>query len=208
MKKLASLICTIAILSSFAPANEMFMGKIIYKNSATDMAGNDITAAVAPYVGFEQHYYIDGKNYKSTDEKGNLRELFHSSDNIYYSIGPDNMAEKIDASTNGATSIKVNKLDKKEKIAGYDCVSIQIVTEKSDITFFYSPLLKTDAKAFSKHAYGEWDKYMEASGGALPLKFIYSDAKSGFILTSTATSVTKMTLLAKDFELPEGVKAK
>ncbi|PIQ21443.1 MAG: hypothetical protein COW65_09045, partial [Cytophagales bacterium CG18_big_fil_WC_8_21_14_2_50_42_9] len=74
--------------------------------------------------------------------------------------------------------------------------------------YFYSPQIKTDKRVFAKHSFGEWNKYLEATDGALALKYIMTNKKYGYIWTSTATEISKMKFTSKDFSFPENVQVK
>lgn len=208
MKKRSAFLLLTILLTSFTSNNELFVGKILYKNSFADLNQKDITDKLAPYFGTEQHYYIDGKNYKAYDEKNNWSQLYNSETNSYYSFDKDGTAKKVDGSTVTSKKYIVTKLAKKETIAGYDCQSVKIETDNATTFYFYCPTLKTDLKAFSKHNFGEWNKFLEVTEGALSLKFIMIHHTKNFIWTSVASEVQKQDLTSKDFEFPSNVKLK
>jgi hypothetical protein len=206
MKKLLVLSVLTILTTSFTSDKETFIGKIVYKNSYADLQGNDMTEKVSSVFGREIHYFIDGKNYKAYDEKDNWIQLYNSGTNTYYHFNRDKTAMKLDGAMQTSQKIEVTKLDLREKIAGYDCQAIQIETDHSTTIYYYSPALKTDAKAFTKHNFGEWNKYLEATDGALTLKFIITNSKEGYVWTSVATEVVKQDLTATDFAFPSDVK--
>jgi len=208
MKKLFAYTVLLTLLVSFQSDNDIFVGEIFYKYSFTDLNGNDMEDKLAPYFGLEQHYYIDGKNYKALDENNNWVQLYHGDDNIFNFFSKDKTAQKIDGSTQTSKKIIVTKLDIKETIAGYECNAVQIETDNEKTIHFYCPSLKTDPKSFAKHNLGEWNKYLDATGGALSLKHIVTNYEYSYIWTSVATEVNKMPLTAKDFEFPPGFTLK
>lgn len=208
MKKLVTIAILSILFASFTTDKDGFAGKIIYKYSFTDLKGNDISDKVAPFLGREQHYYIDGKNYKAYDEKNNWMQLYNSATNKYYYFNKDKTAQQFDGAMVTSQKFEVTKLNKTEKVAGYDCQAIQVETNDATTIYYFSPAVKIDYKTFSKHSFGEWNKYLEATQGALSLKFIMTDHKNGYIWTSVAKEVTKQSFTSKDFEFPKGVTIK
>lgn len=208
IKKSLTIFILILLCSSFSSDNDLFVGKILYKYSFTDLKGNDITDKLKLYFGSEQYYFIDKLNYKTYDENNNLVQLYNSETNTYYYFSKDKTAKKFDGATLTSQTFKVTKLDKREKIAGYDCESIQVEKDNSTTIYYFSKAIATDPKIFAKHNFGEWDKYLEATHGALTLKFIMTDHKNGYIWISTAIDVSKQKLTASDFVFPKDAKLK
>ena len=208
MKKSIVIAFFAVILTSFTSDREPFVGKILYKYSFTDLKGNDITEKISTYFGREQNYYIDQKNYKAYDENNNWVQLYNSETNLYYSFNKEKVAQKFDGATQTSKTFKVTKLDLKEKIAGYDCIAIQVESDNSSTIYYYSPLIKTDSKVFSKHNFGEWNKYLEATDGALALKFVLTNLKHGYVWTSIASEVSKANMTSNDFVFPTDMKLK
>jgi len=207
MKNLLLLFAFFMTFSAFKSNEEFFNGKILYKYTFTDLQGNNINSKLAPYLGSEQHYFIDNKNYKSLNQN-KLQQLYNSGTNNYYYFTDNNAAQKIDGSKATSQKFDVTRLDKTEKVAGYDCKAIQIETDEATTIYFYSPQIKTDKRVFAKHSFGEWNKYLEATDGALALKYIMTNKKYGYIWTSTATEISKMKFTSKDFSFPENVQVK
>lgn len=205
MKKIISASILAVLLTSFMMSEDFFTGKIIYQYSFTDLNGKDITDKMAPYYGREQHYYIDDENYKAYDENNNWVQLYHGETNTYFYFSKDKTAQKFSASMPTAQNIKVTRIDKKEKVCGYDCNAIQIETENTTIVYYFSSSIKVDPAFYAKHKIGEWNKYMEATDGALPLKFVMTNLKNGFVWTSVATEVSRQALSADDFKFPDDV---
>jgi hypothetical protein len=208
MRKLFIITILTVLLTSFNSDKETFVGKIIYNYSFTDLKGNDITGKIAPYLGREQHYFIDNLNYKAYDEKNEWMQLYNSETNSYYYFNKDNTAKKYDGAIQTSQKFKVTKLDKKEQIAGYDCESIQVEMDNATIVYFFNRTLIVSRKNFSKHNFGGWNKYLKATGGALSLKFVLIDHKKGFIWTSIATEVSRQELNSSDFVFPTDKKIK
>jgi hypothetical protein len=205
MKKILCLFLLLIFLSSFIPAPVFFTGKIIYKYSYTDLQGKDISGKMAPILGREQHYFIDNKNYRALNERGQYIQLYTSATNTYYYFRGQ-AVQKIDASTPTSKKVIITKSPKKEKIAGFDCIALQMETDNSTIVYYYSEKVKIDPKTYAKHHFGEWNRYLEASGGALPLKFVMTDHTNKYIWISTASEVNKKELLPADFKFPDGYK--
>lgn len=202
MKKLLAILILTLVLTSFSSDRDTFVGKITFNYSFTDLKGNDITDKMALYLGREQHYFIDDFNYKSYDENNTWMQLYNSETNSYYFFNKDNTAKRFDGATQTSQKFIVTKLDKKEKIAGYDCESIQVETDNASTIYFFNKTIKTNPKNFSKHNFGEWNKYLQATDGALSLKYIITDHKNGYISTCVAIEVSKLKLTASDFEFP------
>ena len=200
-----TIVLAVLLLSPIADG-KIFVGKILYKHSFTDLKGNDITSRLAPVFGLEQHYYIDRENYKALDELNNWKQLYNSKSNTYFYFSDKKSVQKLDASVQSAQKIKVTRLNKQEKDAGYICSGLQIEKGNTTTIYYYSPLVKTEVKVFSKHNLGEWNQYLEATEGALPLKFVMTNHKDSYVWTAVATQVSKMKLMEKDFEFPEGYK--
>ena len=202
MRKLFITIVLSVVLFNSEALAENFVGKILYKNSFTDLKGNDITSRLAPVLGLEQHYFTDGENYKALDEKNNWLQLFLGKSNSYYFFSANKSAQKIDVSAISPQKIKIIKLDQTEKIAGYNCNLLQVEKEDSTTIYYYSSSVKIDPKLFANHYLGEWNQYLEASEGALALKFVIANHKAKYIWQAVATQVTKLKLTRKDFEFP------
>lgn len=205
MKKIISAFILAMLLGSFKTEDDVFVGKIIYQYSFTDLNGKDITDKMASYHGREQHYYIDARNYKAYDEQHNWVQLYHGETNSYFYFSKDKTAQKFDASMPTAQNVIVTTIDKKEKVCGYNCDAIQIETENTTIVYYFNSSIKVDSRIYANHKIGEWNKYMEATDGALPLKFVMTNAKNGFVWTSTATEVSRQVLSADDFKFPDDV---
>ncbi len=203
MKKgaLLLLMATVAIyLFSFTDSNN-FTGKIIYVYAATTADGTDITAMVAPVMGKEQHWMTDGTNYKSTDENKRLIQLYISNTNTYYGFDGAKL-QKNDAAMETAKQVAIKHLDTKETIVGYKCKALEITTENTVTIYYYSPDLTVNIAPYAKHNYGEWNKYLKASKGALPLKFVTTFTAQGMVISATAQEVKKVTVDSSEFDLP------
>ncbi|WP_276349173.1 DUF4412 domain-containing protein [Daejeonella sp. JGW-45] len=204
MKKIILLLLLGIGTISATPDAATFTGKIQYRYSFTDLQGNDITDRAAPLLGREQHYFVSDSNYKSYDETNTITQLYNSRSNTYFGFWKDKTASRIDALTRTSQQYKVTRLNKKEKILGYDCVAIQVETDNTSTIYYYSPLLRIDYKAYAKHNFGEWNNYLETTRGALSLKYIITNPQKGYVWTVLAEKITAMKLNARAFEFPQG----
>lgn len=207
MKKYVLGLILLVSLTALRTKEEFFTGKILYKFSFADLKGNDLNNKLVPYLGSEQHYFIDAKNYKSYNQN-KLQQLYNAETNTYYFFTGAKSAQRIKGDNVTSQKFIVKNLKTVEKVAGYDCKAVQIETDDATTIYFYSPEIKTDRKVFSNHSFGEWNRFLEATDGALALKYIMTNKKQGFVWTSTAVEISPMKLLSKDFLLPDDVQVK
>ena len=207
MKRICLLTVVTLSLLSFSHKPTTSSWKLVYVNSFTDLKGNDMTAQMARYFGKQNDYFIDDNNYKAYNENNKLMYLYNSSTNLYYSF-INQTAEKIDAGQVTPEKPVVRKLPGKETVAGYECSGIEMETSSSTYVYYFTPSVSINKAAYAKHNFGDWNAYLEASNGAVPLKMIYTDKKLGFKWTSIAAQVIKVNLPEKDFEVPAGAMLK
>jgi hypothetical protein len=193
--------CSSSKPSNNSNSNENFTGKILYKYVFTDnKTGADLTNAMGDVVGTEQHYYINSSNYKANDQNGDLKQLYNSSDNTYYYTDPyTKEILNVDASFNMSEIISITEMEDTETILGRVCNKLVITTKTNETTYFYSKEIAVDPSNFSKHQFGDWSTYLEASNGALPLKYIVKN--NNYTWSSTAVEITPMELTDEDFQL-------
>lgn len=155
---------------------------------------------ISEYLGSEQHYYIDGKNYKSFNEKGEFSQLYNSKTNIYHYIDP-NSGEVVDfdASENAPNIISINHFDERKEILGYNCKRVVIISEASETEYWFSADLKVDPEVFKEHAFGEWATLLKETKGGLPLE--YTVKTQYYNWSSTASLVEKKEFLESEFDL-------
>lgn len=206
MKRVVLFCLLLIIGSSFVPDTNLFVGKIVYQNTFTDLKGNDITARMAPYFGREQHYFTDGKNYKAYNESGFWVQLYQSASNSYFYFSTNKTAKKMDAGLQTSSQFKVTQMKETGRVAGYDCHMLKTETEKGSTIFYFSPGIRVDQTAFEKHSFGDLNKLLKATDGALYLKFVMTDPKSGFIWTSEAKIITRQKLSSAEFLFPVDYK--
>lgn len=188
------------LLGSFAPpVGPWFSGKIMYHNTIKTLSGDDISAKLAPVFGLDDPYYISGNSYKMYTEQGKLVELYNGADNKFHFFMNGQAAPVLDAATGTPGTVK--PLAQTATIAGYPCQSLQISNEAegSSTIYFYAPKLRVDPTQFNKHNLGNFNTYLKATNGALPLRIVATNTKQGFTMTSEATSVQAMPLTAADF---------
>jgi hypothetical protein len=205
MKKTAFLI-TLTLLT-FSAVAQNFEGRILYKNSFFLPNGQDITASATKMMGTEQDYYINAKHYKSLmNGQMMTMQLYRSDENKYYIVDGNNTAQSFEGSTESGKITKVEKLDGTFDILGRKCKGIVLTGTTSKTTYYYDESMKVNIDTFSKHKFGNWIDYLQASGGALPLAFIVENPQ--FTWKSEAVKVKTMTLEDSEFTLPKGVKMK
>lgn len=206
MKKIILLIFVVFSAVSAIPGPGGFTGQIHYTYSFTDLEGRDITEKAAAVMGREQYYFVTDSSYKSYNEENVITQLYNSSSNTYYGFWKDKTASRIDALTRTSQQYKVTKLGKTETILGYDCMAIQVETDNTTTVYYYSPLLRINYQAYQKHNFGEWRNYLEATNGALSLKYIITNPQKGYIWTVKAEKISPMKLSESGFIFPDGYK--
>lgn len=193
------LVCALS-LTAFKSAKEApyFSGRIVYRNEFKALTGEDISAKLAPVLGVENIYYVSGSNYKMYTEKKQLLELYNSQANTlqFFVNGQAMPATNAAVGTPGAV---VTPLPQTATVAGYPCQSLQLVNDGVTTVYYYSPKVRVNPELYTKHQLGDWYTYLKASNGALPLRFIITNTKQGFVMTSEATSVQSMAMPASEF---------
>ena len=207
MQKSVYLFFFLFAVTALAGHAQHFKGRIHYQNTFKDLSGKDITGPLVDYLGKEQQYYISGRHYKAYNENNQLIQLYEPETNVYYLIGKGKAPEKFDAATVTSQKHVVTRLTKTEKVAGYACKAIQVETDQATIVYYYSPKVKVDPAPFARHHMGEWNQYLEATGGCLPLKYVMTNRTAGYVITSTATEVEPLPLTEADFKLPANLVA-
>ncbi|MBO6794077.1 MAG: hypothetical protein JJ895_09205 [Balneolaceae bacterium] len=176
-----------------------FTGKIVYEYTFINPeTGVDVSDMMAEQYGREQHYFINEHSYKSYDENGTFKQLYNSANNLYYFVLGDQVM-KMEASNATANEITITQFDETETILGYECKKLIVKTESSETEYWYAPKLSVNQTVFSKHKFGEWSNYLEATNGALPLKYIIK--KGDFVWTTFATSIEIMSFKDDDFDI-------
>lgn len=195
-------------LTTSTAQNKNFIGRILYKNAFTTPTGVDLTAQLSGVMGAEQDYYINENNYKSVlNGSAITMQLFNGATNKYYMILPNKTAQEIDATIVSDSVLSVEHIKAADTlILGRKCPSVVIKTAESLTIYFYDPTLKVDKVPFNKHEFGNWNRYLQESNGALPIKYI-SQSKM-FTWTAEAIKIEEKALTDKDFELGNDIKIK
>lgn len=176
---------------------DYFSGEIVYRITYFDSVGNEIDAATLGR-DTERHYFISDGNYKSLNENGVLVQLYNGSSNKYYFV-KDGQLE----SSSGADIFPEEgdfvPIEWEGSFLNYDCVLIQERTEVYNALHYYAPDLKVNSKLFADHNFGNWNKYLEASDGALPLRLDFSSRTLNSVLE--AIEVNELELDDDNFDV-------
>ena len=198
MKKVFVAVSLLLCSFTMSADGPWFSGKIVYHNSFSTLAGQDITDKLAPMLGSENLYYVSGGDYKAYSEKKQLLELYTARDNKFQFFMNGQAVPGMDAAV-GTPGAVVKALPGKATVAGYDCQSLQIDTDGNTTVYYFSPKVRVNPELYSKHQMGDYYTYLKASHGALPLKFVVTNTKQGYKMVSEATSVEAMPLAASEF---------
>lgn len=203
MKKSASksifVIIALVIITAFRSGEKEFSGRISYRNTFTSLQGTDLAAQLAPFFGMEQLYYISDGNYKAYNEKKQLIQLYTGATNQYQYFKDGQLVQTFDAANPGSKEVTITQLAETATVAGYACKAVQILADGVTTVYFYAPSLRVKPETYAKHNLGDWYTYLRATQGGLTLKYVMTNPKQGFIMTSEATSVQPMKLNPADF---------
>ncbi|MEQ9089833.1 MAG: hypothetical protein RIE52_02015 [Balneola sp.] len=178
-----------------------FSGKIVYEYSFKETKSvKDMTKQMSSLLGMQQHYFVNSGNYKALDENGEFKQLYNSVDNKYYFPNPNtNKIMEIDASLQMSEIVSVKEAEGTETILGRICKKVVVVTKTDETTYFYNSEIAVDPSKFSKHLFGGWSTYLEATNGALPLKYVVKN--DNYTWTSTAIEITPTEIPEEEFVL-------
>jgi hypothetical protein len=178
-----------------------FEGRIIYDFSFTNTeTGEDITSDVSHYLGSRQHYYTDGRNYKSYNQDGILTQLYNSGTNKYYFVNPSTQeVMEVDAKEGVSTLENIEHLPEEDMVLGITCRKLKIVTNKDTTTYWYSSTIKVPFENFKDHHYGHWALYLKETKGALPLKYI--SRSNLYTMTSIVKQIDRIQFEEKAFDI-------
>lgn len=196
------LISIISISRLFA---QDFEGYILYAYQYLDASGKDITLSMGAENGMEQNYYIDSRNYKGIDEKGQLSQLYNSKSNTYF-FQQGSKIRSFPGSTEYPKEFKYNFSKETLTVVGYQCNSVVVSTESGQTTYFYNNSISVNINNFENHRFGNWNNYLKATNGALPLKYIVK--QKDFTLIATAVQVEQRNLDDSEFNIDKILKTK
>lgn len=185
-----------------------FQGKISYVMNYSDFKGNNINSKVAAFFDREQHLYINEQNYKLLDQNKNHVKLYNASNNAYFFFNRDHTAYKIDVTSKTTQRVKVFEVEDTDTILGHVCKAVKVEADFRAYIYFYSPEIRINPDVYNNYNMEEWNVYIKASNGALPLRVITLDLRGKYVEDKEAVSITPMSLVAADFSFPKDVKLK
>ncbi|HEY5750416.1 MAG TPA: hypothetical protein VIU12_30345 [Chryseolinea sp.] len=200
IKLLALLLTTFSLATA-----QNFEGKVIYKNDYKSKAPNMTSEQFNSMMGTNQVYFAKEGNYKSVmDGKLFQWQLYINRDNKLYSkMSNSPTIFWNDGAVNADEVIKSEIKKGVTSILGHPCDELVLTCKNGVEKYYFSSVLKVDAKLFVQHKFGNWNEVVSRTG-ALPLKMIIETPQ--FILESIATEIVPMKLDDKEFELPAGSK--
>ena len=104
----------------------------------------------------------------------------------------------IDASFSLSEVISITHIEETKIILGKVCKQVVIKTNQDETTYFYNADLTVDQSKFLGHSFGNWNAFLKASEGALPLQYISENET--YIWISTATLYEKNEFTPEDFD--------
>lgn len=201
-----------SILSANAGAQEQvnrppyFEGSIQYSIQFTDLQGNDISKKMAPFFDLEQTMYVDRNNYKLVNKNNQHVKLFQGKYNAYFFFNRDNTAYKIDQTSKSSQRSRVYDIEDVDTILGYPCKAVKVDGDYRAYIYFYNPEIKIDIEPYQNYNMEEWNVYLKAVDGAMPLRVVTIDIRSKFIEERVAVKITPMALALSEFDFPSTVK--
>ncbi|RYD99870.1 MAG: hypothetical protein EOP54_02410 [Sphingobacteriales bacterium] len=183
-----------------------FEGSIQYSINFTDLQDNNINKKMAPFFDLEQTMYVDRNNYKMVNKDNQHVKLFQGKYNAYFFFNRDNTAYKIDQTSKSSQRTRVYDIDDVDTILGYPCKAVKVDGDYRAYIYFYNPDISIDIEPYQNYNMEEWNVYLKAVNGALPLRVITIDIRSKFIEDRMAIKVTRMDLQLSEFDFPSTVK--
>lgn len=187
------------LLVGFRADTPTFSGRIIYRHSFASLEGADITAKLTPYLGAEMWGYIGDGQYVYYNEKKQMTQLYTSGTNQYRMFVEGKLFKSYQADTLLTTDVQLTALADTATVLGYRCKALRIVEDGISTVYYYAPALAVNPDSYSRHQLAQWYTYMQATHGALTLKYVVTNPKYGYVMTSEAISVKRMKLKAADF---------
>ncbi|HLU17560.1 MAG TPA: hypothetical protein VKZ76_05860 [Edaphocola sp.] len=189
-------------------SDSYFEGHIHYVMNYTDLKGQNINDKVAAFFDREQKVFVNATNYMVMNERGQHVKLYQADNNAYFFFNRDNTAYKIDQTAKTTRWVRVFDVDDVDTILGYPCKAIKVDADFRAYIYFYNPEIKVDVTPYLNYNMEEWNAYLKASGGALPLRVITIDVRSKFIEDKRAISINPSKLSNAHFAFPKSVKLK
>lgn len=201
-------LCAYCVVWSQGSNTPYFQGKISYVLNYSDFNGNNINSKVAAFFDREQHLYINEHNYKLLDQHHNHVKLYNAANNAYFFFNRDHTAYKIDVTSKTTQRVKVFEVDDTDTILGYVCKAVKVEADFRAYIYFYTPEIRVNPAVYTNYNMEEWNVYIKASNGALPLRVITLDLRGKYVEDKQAVSITPMLLAGTDFNFPNNVKLK
>ncbi len=194
------LLLALAAQPNVGPA-KLFSGRIVLTQRFEDPKTH---AALSTFNGHKldalQRYEIAGNNYRSFNEAGLLVQLYRGDENVYYSVSAGKPQPR-DAGKPTYSVRVIRRSSETQTVLGRKCRRIDVETDDGAVTTYYfdpdGP--RVDVKAFRRHAFGGWNRYLEATDGALSLRTIVHHPE--FTFTLDAVSIEEVAFRPADFEL-------
>jgi hypothetical protein len=206
MIKIILIFLFLLIQLNFSTAQKAeFVGNIVYQNKFYSPDLQDITPQLSPILGAFQNYSINPNNYKSIMNGGVIVSQFYiGKTNKYYVVKADKTAQELDAAIATDSILKITHGNLDTLISGRICKKLAILTTESNTIYFYDPNLKVNKTNFKNHNFGNWNRYLQESNGALPINYIFESKM--FIWESQAIKIEPKILTDQDFELNDDWK--
>lgn len=183
-----------------------FEGSIQYKSTFTDLQGKDITKKAASFFDTSQTFYVDEENYITKNGKKEPLKLFQGKYNAYFYFNKDKTAYKIDQTTKTSQRTKVYAVEDVDTILGYPCHAVKVDADFRAYIYFFSDDLKIDHTPYAEYNMEEWNVYLKASQGSLPLRVITIDVRNKMIEDKIAVRVVPEALAKSTFDFPKDIK--
>ncbi len=165
--------------------NQPFDGIIIYTNSFFLPNGKSITPVFPKQMGKQARYYTTSNHYKSFLQADNMTMQVYNEENkgIYaangvYTAGgyervlPENTVEIVGSPLKTVEPTPITIVLEPVTVLGYACKGISISSKIGKITYYFSDQVKVSSDLLSKHNFGDWNMFMSASNGCLPLRVL------------------------------------
>lgn len=179
--------------------SQNFEGYILYNYQYLDSKGNDVTEQVREEKVMQLHYYINDNNYKGIDDKYQLVQLYNARTNIYY-YQAGNKFKFMNGGSEHPKDFNIESVSDTLSVLGYLCKSIIVKTEVGSIQYYYSDAIKTSVENFEKNRYNNWNNYLQATNGSIPIKYIITN-EDGSKVVVTAIKVEEKNLIEDEFDI-------